>query len=180
MFEILPNWHPLLVHFTVALYAASFLFFVLARVFSGRTWAGDCRIAAFSTLWLGAAISVLTVAAGFYAFNTVRHDAPSHAAMTDHRNWALATAALWWVLALWTIRTYRTSLELKSSFIGVFVVAVGLLMTTGWKGGELVYRYGLGVLSLPAVSENNSDQGEPRPENGDDGHESGEEHPHDH
>jgi uncharacterized membrane protein len=149
MFEIVPNWHPLFVHFTVALYAASFLFFVLRRVFFGQAWSRECLSAAFWTLWLSAAISILTVVAGFYAFNTVRHDAPSHAAMTDHRNWALATAILWWILALWTIRTDRTGLELKPSFMGALVVAVGLLMTTGWKGGELVYRHGLGVLSLP-------------------------------
>lgn len=33
-----------------------------------------------------------TVLAGWYAYNTVPHTALSHAAMTDHRNWALSTA----------------------------------------------------------------------------------------
>ena len=108
MFEILPNWHPLFVHFTVALYTASFLFFVLGRVFFSQARAGECLTAAFWTLWLGAIISVLTVAAGFYAFNTVRHDALSHAAMSDHRNWALATAGTWWLIALWSLRKKET------------------------------------------------------------------------
>nr|WP_198246280.1 hypothetical protein [methane-oxidizing endosymbiont of Gigantopelta aegis] len=33
------------------------------------------------------------------------------------------------------------------------LVAAGMLMFTGWLGAEAVYRYGLGVKSLPVVSE---------------------------
>lgn len=41
---------------------------------------------------------------------------------------------------------------MKKSFITTFVLVTIMLIITGWKGGELVYRFGLGVTSLPQVS----------------------------
>ena len=35
------------------------------------------------------------------AYNSVVHDDIAHAAMTEHRNWALVTASLFVILALW-------------------------------------------------------------------------------
>ncbi|NOR51996.1 MAG: hypothetical protein GQ470_05195, partial [Gammaproteobacteria bacterium] len=46
---------------------------------------------------------VLTVASGLYAYNTVAHDTPSHAAMTLHRDWALATVGLFSLLTIWSL-----------------------------------------------------------------------------
>ena len=31
----------------------------------------------------------------------------------------------------------------------LLIALLGLLMTTAWYGGELVYRHGIGVMSLP-------------------------------
>ncbi len=163
MLEILPNWHPILVHFTVALFVTSVALFVIGIVMKNRAWAPGLLTTAYWNLWLGAGITVLTIAAGFYAYNTVAHDDPSHAAMTDHRNWALGTAVLFWALALWTGWARKQGGD-KSSvlFVVVLLLSSGVLLTTAWKGGELVYRYGLGVLSLPQPEgeghEHNEDQ----------------------
>lgn len=168
MIEILPNWHPAFVHFTVALLSISTLLFVAVRLGRDRGWAGHAKTAAYWNLWLGAALTVLTVLAGVYAYNTVQHDTPSHAAMTDHRNWALATAIIFWGLALWAARTKRAGGDIGTGFLAILVVATGLLGVTGWKGGEVVYRYGLGVMSLPEVSADSS------------GADTGDGHDHDH
>ena len=37
------------------------------------------------------------------------------------------------------------------AFTFVMVLASSLLVSTGWRGSEAVYRYGLGVMSLPKV-----------------------------
>ena len=158
MIAILPNWHPIFVHFTVALYLSSSLLFVAGLAFPGRRWTAACLTTAHWNLWLGAVLTIITVAAGIYAFNTVRHDEASHLAMTDHRNWALATAAVWWALALWAVWKARRNPEVRTGFVAAVVLGVGLLGVTGWKGGELVYRYGLGVQSLPDTS---ADEGTP-------------------
>jgi len=38
---------------------------------------------------------------------------------------------------------------LHRMFVGALLLPVTLLVITAWHGGELVYRYGLGVQSLP-------------------------------
>src|SRR3569623_671631 len=65
-------------------------------LFSRALWraaalARSMTAAAYWTLWAGAPISVITVAAGWYAFNTVKHDDAAHEMMIEHRNWAIST-----------------------------------------------------------------------------------------
>lgn len=98
-FEIIPNWHPILVHFTIGLLSISALLYLAGLVLKKE----NLLIAARWNLWIGTTITVGTVLAGLYAYNTVAHDAPSHAAMTDHRNWALVTAGTFVLLALWAL-----------------------------------------------------------------------------
>ncbi|MBL4664488.1 DUF2231 domain-containing protein [Nitrospina gracilis] len=150
--ELIPNLHPIFVHFTVGLLSTSAGLFVVGYVAKEKKWAENFLTVARWNLWLGAAITIITVGTGLYEYYTVQHDEPSHSAMTDHRNWALATAGFFWILTLWSVRNYRWKHPLKKSFITSIIVASMLLMLTGWKGGELVYQYGLGVKSLPQIS----------------------------
>jgi uncharacterized membrane protein len=67
MIEIIPNWHPLLVHFTIALLTIATLLF-LATAFAGRNRpVHGIETTANWNLWLGAGLTVLTVAAGLQA-----------------------------------------------------------------------------------------------------------------
>ncbi|MCB2082034.1 MAG: DUF2231 domain-containing protein, partial [Rickettsiales bacterium] len=102
-------------------------------------------------LWMGALVTIGTVFAGWHAYNTVAHDGPSHAAMTDHRNWALVTASVFVLLALWTFWKQRGAKTVSPIFVVIILLAAGLLAVTGYKGGEVVYRHGLGVMRMPMV-----------------------------
>jgi hypothetical protein len=51
----------------------------------------------------------------------------------------------------------RKSIPISWLLAGSLLVAAMLLATTGWKGGELVYRHGLGVMSLPSKSKHEHD-----------------------
>ncbi|WP_138380342.1 DUF2231 domain-containing protein [Luteithermobacter gelatinilyticus] len=146
--EIIPNWHPVFVHFTIALYSVATLLFLIGRFFPSKIWAEKITIAAYINLWTAGLITFVTVAAGYYAYNTVAHDGPSHLAMTDHRNWGLTTAVVFWGLVLWSVVLYRDK-KVHDLFLVALVVATGLLSVTGYKGGEVVYRHGIGVMSLP-------------------------------
>ncbi len=148
MFEIVPNWHPIFVHFTVALLSLAVMLFAVTPMLSG-TLQEQWRIVARWALWFGAAVTVVTAATGLYAYSTVAHDAPSHAAMTDHRNWAVATLSLFLLLATWSIVWIRRHKVPGVLFIAGMVISGGVLASTAWRGGESVYRYGLGVISLP-------------------------------
>ena len=143
---IIPNWHPLFVHFTVALIFLSALLFVLTCVIKGPLREQWLIVACWS-LWFGMGITILTGLTGVYAYNTVAHDTPSHIAMTEHRNWAIVTIAVILLLGVLSALRARSGKRLDGIFAVAMTVAALLLASTAWHGGELVYRYGLGVMS---------------------------------
>ncbi len=149
MIEIVPNWHPIFVHFTVALLIIAAAIHLLSHFLPKGDAANQLTIVARWNLWFGVGFTLLTVAAGWYAYNTVAHDAPLHIAMNVHRNWAMATFALLLGIAGWEYYLSRHGSGKGWLFTGLLVIAAGLLLSTAWHGGELVYRYGLGVMSLP-------------------------------
>jgi uncharacterized membrane protein/ketosteroid isomerase-like protein len=149
MIEIIPNWHPIFVHFTVALVVSSALFFAAGVVLSNRSWAGSFQAVGHWTLRLGAIMTLFTLLAGLQAYGSVNHDAPSHAAMTNHRNWAFVTVGLIWLSAIWSVWKSKGTTEAGALLFALLGVATLLVGITAYKGGEIVYRYGLGVQSLP-------------------------------
>lgn len=149
MIEIIPNWHPIFVHFTVALLSVAAILMLVACFFGSDALRDQLRLVARWNLWIGSGFVVLTVISGVIAYNSVSHDTPSHAAMTDHRNWALVTSALFLVIAGWLVMLTRAGKTKSGLFVAILLVATALLGATAWKGGELVYRFGLGVMSLP-------------------------------
>ncbi|MCW8399489.1 DUF2231 domain-containing protein [Legionella sp. PATHC038] len=156
MFEILPNWHPILVHFTVALFTSAFGFYLLTYISKythlvPNKMTIEFEIVARWCLWCAALVTILTVLAGLYAYNTVKHDEPAHLAMMSHRNWALSTAVVMWLVAIWSLWRYYKQKAMTLSFLIAMFLVQGLLLSTAWRGGELVYRHGLGVLSLPST-----------------------------
>ena len=163
MIEIIPNWHPIFVHFTVGLLSSSVLLYVVARLVPHSRFATFAETVARGNLWLGTLITVLTVIAGWLAFNSVQHDEPAHEVMLEHRNLALLTLAVFAVLAVWAWRAAGTLEAPRRTPGGLFVVAtlvaLGLLTATAWHGAELVFRHGLGVMSLPAPEAGGHDHG---------------------
>jgi uncharacterized membrane protein len=99
-------------------------------------------------LILGTLAVLSTLLSGLYAYHTVEHDVVSHQAMDSHRLWASSTAVSF---LLATIFAYY---QLRSRISGLLIMlSVCLMVVTAYKGGELVYRYGLGVMALPDTKE---------------------------
>ena len=149
--EIIPNWHPIFVHFTVALLSTAVGFFLLARFDTNESRRSRWSTLAHWNLWVGAGITVMTVGAGIYAFYTVDHDTHAHEAMIEHRNWAIPTFLYFFAMAIWAWRGRRVGREISLAFIAALLLGALLLLSTAWHGAELVYRHGLGVMSLPKV-----------------------------
>lgn len=147
MIQIIPNWHPIFVHFTLGLLMVSTALYLVGYFLKKE----NLLIAARWNLWIGAFITVGTVLAGFDAYNTVAHDGMSHQAMTDHRNWALPTAAVYLTLAVWSLLTQRGAQTVSIVFVIATLLASSLLAVTGFKGAEVVYRHGTGVMRIPVI-----------------------------
>lgn len=152
MIEIIPNWHPIFVHYTAALISISFIFYLLAYLFRWNSQyqrSSEFELVGQWVLWACGLITIGTALAGIYAFLTVRHDEVSHMVMVTHRNWAVPTATLIIVTTLWSIiRRYRKKTISFFFLLVLFIIQI-MVVITAWYGSELVYRYGVGVMSLP-------------------------------
>ena len=160
MIDIVPNWHPLAVHFPVALVMTATFFFLAGLVLKSNI-SKELLSASKWCLW-GAGIAALVAAFfGWLAYNSVAHDEPSHAAMTLHRNWAVPTAIFIALLALYEYAIRDVWGQKKKGLVLTLLISASLLTSvTGWLGGEAVYRYGIGVLRIPNADSHKHSGGE--------------------
>lgn len=149
MIEILPNWHPALVHFPIAFATAALAFTAIGTLFRNWSYAVQCQLMGRWMLWGAALFALIAAAFGWFVFNSVAHDEVSHAAMTLHRNWALSALTALLALAAWDVWRGRFRKMPSKGFLGLLVAAWLLVTSTAWHGAELVYRHGLGVMALP-------------------------------
>lgn len=150
-FQIIPNMHPAIVHFPIALTLVAFLFSLGAFLSRGQ---GKSQLLATSghfTLWLAALSAIVTVLFGWLAFDSgMNHDDAGHAAMLLHRAWAIPTAIGLVLLAGWNAWKHPVSQVTPVLTLVLLFTLCGAIAVTGWLGGEIVYRHGIGVLSMPA------------------------------
>lgn len=149
MIEIIPNYHPLFVHFPIAYATAALFFFAAGILFGKKSWAAQCLIFARWMLWAATIFAGIAAVFGWFAYNSVDHDEAGHQAMTLHRNWALATLGVLTLLAAIDGWLRRFVIAVPYGFLALLLVAWLLVISTAWHGSEVVYRHGLGVMSLP-------------------------------
>ena len=142
---IVPNWHPVFVHVTVALLPTAALLFLAARALDARPVSAPLLAAARINLWAGVLLSLVTVGAGFWAMTHAVQTEVQLATAKAHAGAAMGTAVIWWALALWdgarTAKAQRPALV----FVLLTLAAVVPLGGTGWLGAELVFHHGVGV-----------------------------------
>src|SRR6266566_2595292 len=144
-------WHPILVHFSIALLTMASAFYALTALWPRARLRPQWLTVAEWSLWVGFGLAVLTLLAGLLAFNTVEHNDAAHPAMQLHAVLALATGAGFGLLALWSRWQRKTKTYPSWPFLALLLLSFGLLVATGLRGGELVYHYGLAV-NVPARS----------------------------
>ncbi len=148
--QVIPNFHPIVVHFPIALTIISFLFSIAAYTRRSHPVSTQLAAAGHFTLWLAAIGAATAVFFGWLAYNSVNHDDAGHAAMLLHRSWAVPTAIGLILLASWDAWKYRVNELISVPMLFVLLLLSQSIAVTGWLGGEVVYRHGIGVLSLPA------------------------------
>ncbi|MEQ6884825.1 DUF2231 domain-containing protein [Salicola sp. Rm-C-2C1-2] len=162
MIEIVPNWHPIWVHFPIALFSMATAFFLLGLVLPDRV--GErVTAAARWNLAVGAVLLIPTLVTGYLAYNSVAHDGAGHQAMERHMTAAWVVAALFVVAVVlaWLDRFRARGAGLVLTV--VLLIGTGAVAVTGYLGAENVYRHGLGVERLPdGVGDTGSTQSEDR------------------
>lgn len=156
----LPNLHPALVHFPIALLplAVGFDAVVLAVRLRGRPgpeWAtlalyALAAITAWAALWAGEtaedALSGLPPA--------VEAAVEAHEVSASRFVYAVTAVALARLAVAWWGRTGRAGRRAahlaRGAVLLAALISVGLLVEAADRGGGLVYRAGVGVMAVPA------------------------------
>jgi len=139
----LVNYHPLFVHFPVALWTAALLFELAARVLKQE----QIHRAACAVLALGALAAVPAVMSGWSAQAAVPDSGPAHELMELHENLMVTASILSGILAgLGLFVLPRKPLPaLHGAFLAGLVLLCGLMAAGADRGAMLVYHYGTGV-----------------------------------
>jgi uncharacterized membrane protein len=145
--NILPGWHPSVVHFPLALVTTAAFLLTAARLLRRDSYAATLATVGTWNLCLGALAALLALATGLAAVIGLHVGIPAHQAISMHVKWAMFTTLALVLLAVW--RGAGSAQESRPSWIFVLVLlaATAALIETGYRGGQNVYRYGVGVIA---------------------------------
>src|SRR5271168_185944 len=143
----LPEWHPMAVHFPLALTVTGALALSAARVLPPERHSATLAVVGTWNLCLGAGGALLALGTGLAAVASVELAPAARAAVGLHVKWAIFTSAALVLLAVW--RGAGTDPKSRPSrvFLVVLWAITAALMVTAYRGGQNVYRYGVGVAS---------------------------------
>jgi uncharacterized membrane protein len=140
------SWHPVAVHFPIALLSFGFLVDVVALVTGRGRWhrSGYLLLVAGT---LGAAISVVTGNLAAADFRATTHAE----AIQDHEDFGTVVLLLYLVSSLGRLPRYLRAEDtrLGAGWIVLGIVAFAVLVATSQHGGALVYERGVGILGPP-------------------------------
>jgi uncharacterized membrane protein len=144
---ILPGWHPMAVHFPLALVVTATLLLVAARLLRSESYAATLATVGTWNLCLGAVAALFALATGLAAMIDLHVGVAARQAISLHVKWAIFTTLALVLLAVW--RGAGSAQESRPSwiFMVLLLAATAALTVTGFRGGENVYRYGVGVHS---------------------------------
>jgi uncharacterized membrane protein len=148
--EMVPNLHPLVIHFPIAFLTTAVLVDLIALIV--RRWTG-VRVTAVVVFTLGALGALASFVTGRMAAGSVALPTAAATTLTDHEDWALRTLLFFSLYALARLVVLRFDLKGRAwAGRGVhavlFVAGAGglfLLVQTAFLGGSLVYEHGVGV-----------------------------------
>jgi uncharacterized membrane protein len=142
---MLPGWHPMVVHFPLALVLTATALLMAARLTRRDSLAATVATVGTWNLCLGAAAALLALATGLGAVLDLTVGLAARQAISVHLKWAVVTTLVVVFLAVW--RGAGKAKESRPSWVFIILLcgASAALVVTGYRGGENVYRYGVGV-----------------------------------
>ena len=142
---ILPGWHPIVVHFPLGLVVTGALLLLAARILRQERHAATLATVGTWNLCLGAFAALVALATGLAATLHLQVGPAAHQAISLHMRWAMFTTLALLLLAVW--RGAGSAQESRPSwiFIVILLAATAALVVTGYRGGQNVYRHGVGV-----------------------------------
>jgi uncharacterized membrane protein len=147
-----PEWHPIAVHFPLALCVTAAFALSAARLKAMQRLAATLAVVGTWNLCLGAIGALLAVFTGLAAVIDLKAGPAARAAVALHVKWAIFTTVGLLLLAAW--RGAGNSQDSRPSriFLMVLWAMTAALVVTGYRGGLNVYRYGVGVAAATGLN----------------------------
>lgn len=142
-------WHPMAVHFPIALLSVAFVVDVAALVGRRDAWHRFAYVLLVAgTLGAGVAVVTGNMAAVDFRETTVA------AAVQDHEDYATLAAVLFLAVSLGRLPLHlrRTGGRVLRLWVAVAAAGLVLLSVASCHGGRLVYELGVGVAGAPPVN----------------------------
>jgi uncharacterized membrane protein len=135
----------MVVHFPLALIFTATVLLLAARLLRRDEHAMTVATVGTWNLCMGAAAALVALATGLGAVLDLDIGAAAHQAISTHAKWAIFTTLAIVLLAVW--RGAGTEQRSRPSwlFLLVLLAATAALLVTGYRGGQNVYRFGVGV-----------------------------------
>jgi uncharacterized membrane protein len=150
----LPNIHPLIIHFPIALIVTAVLLDIAKFFFREQNWLQKAILLLYSIGTLGLIASFLS---GRQAVETVSVSGDAVPVVTSHEDWALYTLIFFALFTLLKFWSWKKNLEINQSvsisLVILAFVGTGMLWYTGEKGARLVYDHGVGVGEINRLEE---------------------------
>lgn len=138
------NFHPLFVHFPIALLLTS----VVAALVAVRTRRPGAELVARVLLYTGTLAAGLTVITGFLAAQTVARVRAAAPVIEEHQTYAYVLLSVASMLSAWSILAWRRHSRAPRPTVLWVIGQLGLaalVMLTAKEGGELVHEHGVGT-----------------------------------
>lgn len=140
------QWHPMIVHFPLALTLAGSACLTCTRLFKTETLQNSLALAGTWNLMLGAAAALLTLSTGVAAVWHLALVDGAQYSVSRHMIWAVCTSQLVLLLAMYrALAVTWNSVPCAWFLVFLGIACIGMIVT-GYYGGENVYHYGLGVV----------------------------------
>lgn len=152
----LTHIHPMLVHFPVVLFISTVLLQFIVIIRKGDLAAREClSLISLATILAGVAMAILAAVFGDLALDAAIDKGFDKAPLEEHQGFAGLTIAIFTVIALaqaYAVWRKRTLTGVKAGVLLLAsLVGVGVLITTAYHGGQLVYEIGVNVTPVKPV-----------------------------
>jgi uncharacterized membrane protein len=141
----IPNIHPFVVHFPIALLVVAVLFDLSRLWFREQSWLHNAVIALYTTGTFGL---IAAFWSGRQAVDTVSVTGGAVPVVTSHEDWALYTLIFFGIFTVIRLWTWWKELEkgwVLPALIVPALIGTGMLWYTGELGAKLVYKHGVAV-----------------------------------
>jgi uncharacterized membrane protein len=143
--HIVPGWHPMIVHFPLALIVIAAFSLSVARVSPRERIAATLATVGTWNLCLGAIAVLFALGSGLAAVIDLHVGLAARQAISAHVKSAVVMTVLVALVAVWRGAGTRPDSRPSWLFLLMLWVATAMLIVTGYRGGQNVYRYGIGV-----------------------------------